>query len=320
MFEELQEAVREYLQGVRLLNCVSANILTRKESNVDALVDEAMAEGIGLSVVVLYPFPEVLLTEVEGIACAEISLMIQVQENVQSNSTGLSALKCAEYIHRALHLFVPASEGLGHNPIVAQKEQPWRDPETEPGINKILLMFKTTGFVGPLLGALPANPVNGNYRVLNNQVFELIDSGAAQPAFCPIWAETVDGVVVPLLPDADDTAGFSGNQVAPRVGANFRFKDAVLFQLYNPGANTWHTLCGSLINGVPSAWLDQAGDTDLEKNCAYAPVAAADSNVRFDERTSLFQLYIAAAALWFAIFVRLVNGVHVLAVANEGVE
>jgi hypothetical protein len=150
MLEEIQEEIAIRIKTHEQFGFLGGNVITRKESDVDALVTQAVNQDLGIAVVVLYPFPEEIIPNAPGLVCDKISIQLQVRENTQVNATGVSCLKCAELLHRLLHMWVPPVEGLRNNCLTAEQNNPWADPPTEPGINEIILKFRTAGEEPPL--------------------------------------------------------------------------------------------------------------------------------------------------------------------------
>ena len=313
MFQELQNAIAAYIGVIPVLAPIAPNIIKRQESNVDALTSEAITSGLGLSVIVLYPFPVKTARNLAGLAASEIMVTLRICEDVQSNNSGLTALQTAEYLHRALQLWVPGTDGLGTCPLTALENNPWRDPATVEGRNEIDINFTIAGEVGPINLLAPADPANGNYRFQNTSVFELFDEASTN--YCVVWAATVDGAVTPILADNDDAAPYSGTTFAPIAGANLRTRNGIL-QLYNPTTNAWHNLAVVTVDGTRSLVLDQTQDTTPVANSGQLLLAGQNYQILSGNTLEI----LADDGLFYALFVGVVNGVKSILLADTGSE
>jgi len=123
----------------------SPTVLSRKESDVDKLIEEEVTTGLGIALVVLYPFPARIIQDAPGPPCEEISVQVQIYEDVYTNQTGLSALFLAERVLQWLHLWVPSGVAGVNSAVVAEENDPLLDPPTEPGRNQIVAKFTCSG-------------------------------------------------------------------------------------------------------------------------------------------------------------------------------
>ena len=314
MFQELQNWLVAYVGGIPLLAAaLDGKIIARSESNLTDLVIEDVTTGIGLSVVVLYPFPTQIHPNLPGLSCEKIMVTLRVCEEVASNASGVSALQCAEFIHRALHLVGPGTDGLGKGLLVALVQNPWRDPATIPGRNEIELNFTIQGAVGPLFTYALSGPADANYRFQNALTFQLFDADTEE--FTTIWAATVNGAVLPLLADADDAMEFTGATFAPRLAANARVNDAGNLQLLNPGTGAWHLLFVHFVGGVKSVAVDQTPDSSTLTATGNLP--RTGNNYYISEADELFLL--GDDGVYYPPFVQAANGIKTLRLGDAGV-
>ena len=145
LLEGLQEAIKAYLAGQEELTDAGIEVISRKESDVDAIIEEKILKGIGVGIIVLYPFPTKIIPSAPGPVCEEISIQIQITEKVITNQTGKSALYLAERIMQWLHLWLPTDvEGI-NSAIIVEENDPLIDPPTLPGRNEIIVKLRCSG-------------------------------------------------------------------------------------------------------------------------------------------------------------------------------
>lgn len=154
--EDIQDAVAEQLKQRAFIADREIRVFDRKASELESEIDWLIGEGVGIAVFVPYPFPEKLNPDNPNLSCEKISVQVRVVEKVGTNETGISALRLAEYILRAMHWWeLPEIEGVNPGSIISAEETPLVDESGEWGTNIILINFFTSGTMGSLLNTEP---------------------------------------------------------------------------------------------------------------------------------------------------------------------
>ena len=186
-----------------------------------------------------------------------------------------------------------------------------------------------------MLGAMPAEPANGNFRVQSGNLFELLDISAGTAYgfrhWYPIYALVLpNATVVPVLPSSvggvqlgPDVTTLAGDGYMPIYQTNGNYRWATPNFEITDGNGNWYQpyieLTGPGSN-IPTVVLTQTTDsTSVAVSYAYVPASTANSNFRLYQNT-YFQIYCPANGLWYTIFVTTgAGGKKVISCADTGV-
>lgn len=139
VLEKFQACLEKYLSGINEFRAVP--IVMYKQSELQSVVTNALADGVGLSILIMPPTPVTVLMNIPNPVIAKLRCEVRVIEDLATNRTGQTAIYIAERVMHYLHLWYPCMADMSDK-LMLSANTPWKATQTG-STNTISLFFET---------------------------------------------------------------------------------------------------------------------------------------------------------------------------------